>query len=188
MKQLCWILPLILLLGSCGTTDSSKVLTGVRWADSVVAFSTEYDPSPDDWSAFQALGVPNVYPAYGDIEQAWTSAEQDIQREYLELGFFAQPGPISSIAIFETYNPGFVDTIYVRDASNQWQVVWSDSAFTYGDSSRIFIANFPKTSFNVTAVRLAINEPAVTGWNEIDAVAVSDEEIPTQYDSTGFHN
>ncbi|MCK6543562.1 hypothetical protein L6Q79_12865 [bacterium] len=183
------------MFSSCDPTDdkenSSKIpFNGARWADSVVGMSSEYYPAVASWNAVEALGEPNVYPDYGDIPYAWTSQTQDGQREYLELGFFSNPQPVASIAIFETYNPGAIDTLYVMNPNNNlWEIVWSDSAHDRGDSSRIFIASFAKTPFNVSVIRIAINSPKVISWNEIDAVAMAQEEIPPFYDdSTGFYS
>lgn len=149
----------------------------VRYASSVIAFSSEYNST--SWSASQLLGQPNVYPNYGDIAGAWASTTQDGQREFLVLGF-SDPGPIQSIAIYETYNPGAVDTIYVKNpGTGQWQVVWSGTATAASPQARIVVANFTMTSFNVSEVRIAINSPTVSGWNEIDAVGISSQPIPS---------
>ena len=172
----------VLYMGCQSDSEDPSGYDNIRWADSVIAFSTQYDTV--NWSAHQALDAPNTYPEYGDIETAWTSEERDFQREYLELGYNADPQPIRSIAIFETYNPGFVDTVYVRNPmTNLWEVVYQDSARDAGDSSRIFIINFPPTSFNVSAIRIAIDEARIIGWNEIDAVGISYEMIPPASDT-----
>lgn len=165
------------------TTESSGPPADVRWADAVLGFSSEYDST--EWNAGQMLGEPDTYPDYGDIETAWTSELRDGMREFVELGFNAHPAPASSIAIFETYNPGFVDTIYVKNPNTGgWDIVWQDTAAAAGVSSRIFVVNFPLTSFNVTQVRIAMDMTAVIGWNEIDAVAIDNEPIPSKPDST----
>jgi hypothetical protein len=185
-KNLIALMSLMLFL-SCSASEEDGGLDSsiIRWADSVIAFSTEYNQSPESWSAYQILGIPNTYPNYGDIITAWTSEERDFQREFLELGYFGNPEPVRSIAIFETYNPGFVDTVYVKNPNtNLWEIVYQDSAYDAGDTSRIFIINFPETPFNVTAIRIAIDELKVTGWNEIDAVGLSSETIPDYTDST----
>jgi hypothetical protein len=186
-KRLYALMMFLFILG-CQNEEDTGVLQGsgnIRWADSVIAFSTEYNPSPGNWSAYQTLDTPNTYPDYGDIETAWTSFGRDVQREYLELGYFASPEPVRSIAIFETYNPGFVDTVYVKNPmTDLWEVVYQDSAYDAGDTSRIFIINFPETSFNVSAIRIAIEELKVNGWNEIDAVAISSDPIPAYTDTT----
>ncbi len=149
--------------------------TSIRYATSVLNFSSQYGTGA--WAAVQAVGPPNVYPLYGDIGEAWASSSQDGQREYLELAF-SNPAPVSSIAIWETYNPGAVDTIYVKNpTTNQWDKVWTGTASTKPAQSRIFNVNFPLTSYNVSQVRIAINSPAVPSWNEIDAVGISNVAI-----------
>jgi hypothetical protein len=142
-----------------------------RWAAGVLGFSTEY--LPGSWSAAQALGEPDTFPAYGDLGTAWASANPDSQREFLELGY-DNPVPINSVSIYETWNPGAVDKISVRHPNTgQWQDVWSGTAAPAGATSRIFTVTFPLTSFPVNAVRLDLNSPAVPSWNEIDAVSIS---------------
>lgn len=144
-----------------------------QFASSVLGFSTEYRDSPGDWSAFQALGEPNVYPNYGDIEEAWASASSDGQREHLVLGF-SVPQTVYQIEIFETYNPGAIDTLYVRNSeTKQWNQIWQNSAVAAPQESRIFSININQTNYKVDAIRLAINSPAISGWNEIDAVRIS---------------
>jgi PKD repeat protein len=154
--------------------------TNIRYATSVLNFSSQYGTGA--WAAAQLLGPPNVYPLYGDISEAWASSSQDAQREYLELGF-SNPAPASSVAIWETFNPGAVDTIYVKNpTTNQWDKVWSGTASTKPAVSRMFVANFPLTSYNVSQVRIAINSPAVPSWNEIDAVGISNLPITSVED------
>lgn len=141
-----------------------------RWAARVLGFSSEY--TSDAWSAAQALGRPDTYPAYGDIPTAWASVSQDDQPEFLELGFDA-PAPINSISIYETYSPGAVNKVSVRNPNTGlWVEVWSGPAAPAGDASRIFNVKFPLTSFPVDAIRVDLNSPAVPGWNEIDAVGI----------------
>lgn len=175
------VLTSFMLVLSCGD-DSSDQSRNIRWADEVIAYSTQYDSV--EWAAFQALGPPDTYPDYGDIETAWTSEFQDAQREFLELAYYESPQPVQSIAIFETYNPGFVDTVYVKNPmTNLWEAVYQDSAKDAGDSSRILIINFSKTDFNVSEIRIAMDMTAVPGWNEIDAVGLSSEIIPAYTDT-----
>ncbi len=187
VKNYFFLIGLSLFIG-CQTDEGETVAKGtgsLRWADSVIAFSSEYRPSPGIWSAYHVMYEPDTYPAYGDIETAWTSGARDVQREYLELGYFTNPEPVRSIAIFETYNPGFIDTVYVRNPiTDLWEVVYQDSALDAGDTSRIFIINFPETSYHVSAIRIAMDEFKVKGWNEIDAVGLSSETIPAYTDTT----
>lgn len=163
----------IRLLTVLMTLASSVHLQGQeRWVDTVLAFSSEYNPSPGDWSAHQIVGIPNVYPNHGDSVKAWASETTDDQREWLVLHFEGPAAPIKWIDIYETYYPGAVDTIYALDAGT-WHVLWYGTAdTTIGDTSRIFNVTFSPTSYNVSVIRLAINSPAVMEWNEIDAVSI----------------
>ncbi len=158
--------------------DSDKE-SSTRFADTVVRFSSQY--TSGNWAAFQILGQPNVYPGYGDNPSAWTHATADGQREWIELKF-NNPGPISSIGIYETYNPGAVDTVYVKNPLNGlWDIVWSGTAAFTGAQSRIFIVDFPLTVYSVSEIRIAINSPVVGGYNEYDAVAISPVSLTPPY-------
>ncbi len=151
------------IFSSVGSSD-------LVYASSVLNFSSEYESV--DWGSIQALNEPNTYPNYGDIESAWASETDDDQREFLELGF-NNTLPIRSILIYETYNPGAIDTVYVKNpGTNEWEIVWSGPATILPKVSRIFTIDFPATPYPVSEVRIALNSPAVPGWNEIDAVAI----------------
>ncbi len=144
-----------------------------RYATSVIDFSSQF--SETMWSAEQALGVPNTYPFYGDFTSAWASATRDGQREFLELGFDGA-APASIVWIYETYEAGAVDTVYVRNAATgEFVEVWSGTAVPVPFTSRINPIRFPQTAFDVDAVRIAVNSPAVPNYNEIDAVRLFEE-------------
>ena len=155
-----------------GTNGSGPVYLAphLNWASSVLGFSTQYRPL--DWSAAQVLGAPDTYPAYGDIPSAWASVTPDGQAEYIELGFHA-PVPIMSVFIYETYGPGAVNKVSVRNSTSmQWVEVWSGTASPAPPVARIFNVTFPLTAFPVDGVRLDVDSPAVPDWNEIDAVGL----------------
>ncbi|KAA9339355.1 T9SS type A sorting domain-containing protein [Hymenobacter busanensis] len=155
----------------------------VRYVSSVLRFSSEYNNG--SWAANQVVGTPDVYPRYGDLGGAWASSPADGTREYLVLRF-ANPAPAKRILIWETYNPGAIDTIFVRNPNtNAWVPVYTHTAASAGTNSRILNVNFPQTAFAVQDVRLAINSAAVSGWNEIDAVALSNESATFQWAYNG---
>src|SRR5690606_38694101 len=97
-----------------------------RWASSVLGFSSQYTASA--WSAAQALGQPDTYPTYGDQPTAWASQSPDATVEFIELGYPA-PSPIDSVSIYETYAPGAVSKVSVRNPNTSlWEEVWSSPA------------------------------------------------------------
>lgn len=76
--------------------------------------------------------------------------------------------------------------MFVRNpGTGAWVNVYTRPAAPAGGNSRILNINFPLTSFAVQDVRLAINSDAVPGWNEIDAVALSDEAATYQWQRNG---
>lgn len=157
------------------TVHSGNV--NVRWASSVISFSSEWEPF--DWGAIQALGEPDLYPNYGDIETAWSPAGHDDQ-EFLELGF-AHPIPINFIDIYETFGPDFVDTVFVKNPNtDQYEIVYTAIPEYKGDSSQILHITFPMTSFPVSEVMISMDMSVVLGWNEVDAVSIGND-LPTSY-------
>lgn len=145
----------------------------LRYVHQVSRYSSQYG---GNWSASQIIGAPDVYPSYGDLPGAWASGSPDGQREFLELKFL-NPKPIKGVILFETFNPGAIDTVYVRDpVSQQWVVVWTGVANPQPPLAKAFSISFPTTTFDVSEVRIAINSPVVSGYNELDAVGLIDAE------------
>ena len=141
-----------------------------QWASAVHAVSSEY--SPTGWSAAQALGPPDVYPQYGDIDRAWASLTADGQPESIELDY-ATPAPINFVSVYETYNPGALTNVYVLNPNTGfYESVWSGTAQPAPAMSRVRTVSFPEPRFPVSKVRLDFDSPAVPDWNEVDAVGI----------------
>lgn len=167
--------------GSVTLSAPAAGIINQRYASTVINFSSQYTPT--DWSANQTLGAPNVYPSYGSNPLAWSPNGDP--REFITLGF-TNPSPINYIDIYETYKPGAIDTVYVKNpATGLFEVVYSVSAAPAYDSARVLHISFPMTTFNVSEIRIAINDAAIGSWNEIDAVAIGTQDISSYLWSTG---
>ncbi len=143
------------------------------FAGRVNNFSTEYDVYPQGWSAYQILGVPNVYPAYGDIEDAFNPENFGIQRDFIDIGY-DNYGPIDSIFIYQTYTPGFIDSVFVKNPGTQaWDLVYSAIPAPGPPVSSILAIGFPMTSYPVNELRLTLANDTAPDWVEIDAVSIS---------------
>ncbi len=141
-----------------------------RWASSVLGYSSQFTDL--SWSAARALGEPDVYPFYADDGNAWATQEPDAEGEFIELGF-NESAPISSVSIYETYAPGAVSQISVRNPETElWEVVWTGVAAAAPAEARVFRVTFPMTSFPVDAIRIDLSSELVPDWNEIDAVSI----------------
>lgn len=145
----------------------------LRWAARVLGYSSAYGVNPaNPWSAAQALGQPDTYPDYGDIGTTWSTLNQDDPNEYLELGYDL-PAPINSVSIYETFNPGAVSKVSVRNPNTGlWVEVWSGPAAPAPAAARIFTVSFPQTPYPVDAIRLDLDSQLVPDWNDIDAVSI----------------
>ena len=170
--------PVITASGSLNICTGSSVtlsvdsIESVRYAATVTGVSSEYSAPPNSFASTQALGVPDVYPAYGDVGYNWASLNGDDPREFIQLGY-TDPAPINFIDIYETYKPGSVDTVYVKNPNTGlFEIVYSATASVQPDVSRILHITFPTTSFPVSEIRIAMNSAAVPDWNEIDAVSI----------------
>ena len=143
-----------------------------QFASGVIGFSSQYTVTPG-WQATETLGEPTIYPDYGDTQGAWAPSTLDGQREYLALSFDSAH-TVKKIQIYETFKPGSVDTIYLRNSETlAWNQVWYGTAAAQPDEARIFTVTIDETAYTVDAIRIAVNSPAVIEFNEIDAVAVS---------------
>jgi hypothetical protein len=170
---------LTLCAGATNTLTAGSSVT--RFANSVKSFSSQYAGS--DYSSAQVLSSPNVFPSYALSNNAWMSASTDGQREYLVLGF-ANPGKINFIDIFETANPGAVDSVFVKNpATGLFELVYTSTAVAAPQTARKNHISFTETSFDVAEIRIAINSPAVPGYNAIDAVGIGKETIPGTFSS-----
>lgn len=155
----------------CNSTLDTLVVSSVkaRYADSVITYSSQY--SSIQYSAREALGSPNVFPDYSAHPNAWLSADE-VGRESLVL-HFSNPDSINFVDIFETYNPGALDSVYLMDsATGIFHLVWSGTAAPAPQVARKNRIKFPLTPYKVSAVRLAFNMDTVPGFSAIDAVCI----------------
>ncbi|MBX2962717.1 MAG: hypothetical protein KF687_09405 [Cyclobacteriaceae bacterium] len=172
MNKILLLFFIFLIFPKCSEVDEFKGVPFRQYADRVIDFSTQY--TAGNWSANQALGKENVYPVYDDDIRAWSPSTANGQREYLVLGFDTLQ-TIHTIEIYETWYPGAVDTVSIRNAgTQQWEKVYAKPAVTnLPEEARIFSIYLRETTYLIDAIRLALNCPAVDGWNEIDAVAIT---------------
>jgi hypothetical protein len=143
----------------------------VMWANHVLGYSTQY--SEDAWSARQALGMPNVFPEHGDIQRAWASKDPDAHMEWIELGY-AQPRAVRAVEIYETFNPGAIESIELITVSGRRIVLRGAPGTIDGRMGASQKRTFDTqcTSEPIAGVRVNIASQIVEGWNEIDAVGL----------------
>ena len=134
-----------------------------EWATTVRDVSSEY--SSDSWSARRILGPPDVYPASGDLPEAWASLTPDANEEYIEVGFGA-PMRTVGVDIYETFNPGAVSLVQLIGEDKVTSIV-PDPANEQPLRVRATCTDEP-----VIAVRVTLASAQVPGWNELDAIGL----------------
>jgi hypothetical protein len=141
----------------------------IRYAQWVEKYSSQQSANN---TASSVLGIPDVYPQYGNLPGAWMPENSGNEREYIVLGF-PDPQPTTSLVVFETFHPGGIDTIWGFNPGIQsWEMLWAGDAFAAEEESRIFQVNFPETDFDLELVRLAINLSVFGNAPAIDAVGL----------------
>lgn len=150
-----------------GTIVTNTVVPdSMVWGQTVIDFSSEYGGS---WSAVDILNAPNIYPSYGDIGGSWTT-ETDTMREYIVVGY---PATLASkVLVYETYEPGSCDTVYVRAAATGiWHTIYTGTAVLDAPGAVIKSYTIPGSIGAINAVRLAVDGSIAT-YYEVDAVGL----------------
>ena len=165
---------IVLILASlaCGTTGGGGDDGGTgggpapirQWAVSASA-SSEFGSV--DWAAAQAIGAPNTTEC-GDLVTAWASSSSS-GYDWLEVGF-ATPVVPTQINIHESYNPGQIVKVEVRDEGGSFHTVYQGSANVVSQCPRVFTINLTDITYKVTAVMITVDQTGYGDWDEIDAI------------------
>jgi hypothetical protein len=135
-----------------------------QWATGATA-STEY--GSDSWSARQATGAPDTTEC-GDIQTAWASETSD-GVDWLEVSF-ATPVVPTEISIRETYSPGFINRVEVKDERGLYHTVWEGTPGAVEQCPRVLTIPVSGVDVRINVVRINLDQRDGGDWNEIDAV------------------
>ncbi|ELR72788.1 outer membrane protein [Fulvivirga imtechensis AK7] len=164
-------LPLLLLIFIAFLNTQAQT---VQWASEVIDFSSEL--TPVQYSASQILGKPNVLPAGGENPNAWTP-ERANKKEFIKVGF-ETPLQIRQIAIAESYNPSAIFRVFVYDENDTEYLVNTFSPRAVPLKGRMLNVFIEETPYKVKAVKLEMDGAAVPEYYSIDAIAITDSDIP----------
>lgn len=169
---------LLFLLFFVSTTFSVHAQK-TQWADKVLKVSSEYiyEKAPGQYLAAEALGKPTALPAFGASPTAYCPAKEvGTENEILRLGY-ATPMHVAQIAIAENFNPGSLTKLYLLDTLGNPHLVYENP--TPGPlevKGRMFNLFIDPTSYLVAGVELHLATAAVPGFNQVDAVGISDSQ------------
>lgn len=157
----------IAALDAAPAPDAAPPAPPIVWAASVRGFSSQWSES--SWSAAQVLGPPQIFPASGDDARAWASKGADDRVEWIEVGLDA-PRRLSAVQLFESYNPGAVTRIELVSTSGARHVAYAGDPMRMGEVAGQRTFDFACTDEPIAAIRVTLDSPSVSGWNELDAI------------------
>jgi hypothetical protein len=102
---------LIILFTAISLSNFNAIGQNIQWASAVETQSNNYDT--DKWSANVVLGAPDAMP-YGELNP---NAFR-LKNEKTNGGFtvsFANPQSIRQVIIFESFNPGRIERVFIYD-------------------------------------------------------------------------
>jgi hypothetical protein len=138
-----------------------------QWAISATSSSSYNDAQgPQQWSANQAVGAPNV-GAYADDGNAWAPKTQTGGIEWLDLKY-PRAVHATEVRVRESFNSGSVIKIELIDEGGTAHGVWAGNDPTTG--LNYLIVKFPKTDYKAAEVKVTLATNVGPGWKEIDAV------------------
>lgn len=152
-----------------------------RFANQVIGVSSAFTNT--EFNERQILGTPDLYPEGGPQTGQWISQTGDDQREYIELAF-PTAAPINYIRVYETFNPGAIDTLFVLNpGTGSFEAVYTATAAPTSLSTQRLEVEFPLTAFPVDQIRIALASSAVPGFNGIDAVSIGEQQETSNFSS-----
>ncbi|PWK25225.1 WD40 repeat protein [Arcicella aurantiaca] len=167
---------LLLLIISLQTTAQKTF-----WASRVIAFSSEYSDAntTKENKAIQALGKPNKLPLFGQSVCAWQPMTQESPlEEFLIVGFDTLM-PIKQVAIAENFGQGCIVRIEAFDEFDNLKTLWVNKNMPTNEVGRMANLVLSKlTPFKVRGIKIVLNTNRVKGWNQIDAIAISQSDVP----------
>jgi hypothetical protein len=170
MKHYYFFLFLLIIGVASDSYGQQKV-----WADRVLDVTRATYPYPKEQCAAHALGKPNVYPNYGDLYEAWSPDDYADKRDTITFSF-SHGAPVDSIFIYQTYEPGLIDSVWIKnDGTGVWNLVYSVAAPspTNSNMAEILKIGFTMTTYNVSEVRLGIASDLAGNPVQIDAIAIA---------------
>jgi hypothetical protein len=175
----------------------------VQWANKTIKFSSDLGGKQNGIK--RILGRPDAFPQGGLSPNAWMPKQALDGYEWVEVGF-ENPQTVKQVAIFENLNAGCVVRIGVDTGSGKYQTVWSrkvnyktptfqaaipaDRKYYFKRKRRkiqeapevlnpgIENAILENAVSGVVAVRVEFNFALLPGQKQIDAIGISDSEIP----------
>ncbi len=195
----------IIILSSLFFVVVSSQAQQIQWASKVIKFSSDLGGKQNGIK--RILGKPDSFPQGGSSPNAWVPKNALDGREVIELGF-DKPQMVKQVAVFENLNAGCVVKISADNGSGKYETVWTrradyktpkykttlttDRSYYFKRKRRkiqeapdlinpgIEYAILDNVVSNVVAVKVEFNFAILPGQKQIDAIGISDSEVPIE--------
>jgi len=149
----------------------------VQWASKVISVSSEKKGEGNQYKAEQALGRPNVLPAFKNSPSAWSpaQADNDIREEYVQVGF-DKPMSIKQVLVAESFNAGSISQVFAYDEAGNANLIYKNPSIGFVAKGRLFNINIPQTPYKVVSIKISLNTAKVADENQIDAIGISETD------------
>jgi outer membrane protein OmpA-like peptidoglycan-associated protein len=153
----------------------------VQWASRILGYSSEYRAGEygHAFRAKQILGEPSKLPDFGNSPCAWSPAQANGKNEeWIKVGF-EKPMALRQVAVAENFNPGAVARVYAYSPDGKEYLIFDVSAAPFAGKGRML--NIPTQGDIIAdAVKVVLQPSKVPGFNQIDAIGISDSSTPIQ--------
>jgi outer membrane protein OmpA-like peptidoglycan-associated protein len=153
----------------------------IQWASKVLGYSSEYraDEYGHAFRAKQILGEPSKLPDLGNSPCAWSPAQANgNNEEWIKVGF-EKPTPVKQVAVAENFNAGAIARVYAYSPEGKEHLIYDVSTAPFAGKGRM-LNIFTKDEIIANAVKIVLQPSKVPGFNQIDAIGISDSSTPIQ--------
>lgn len=156
----------------------------IYWANRLLGYSSEYRPHiyGEQYRASQILGPPQKLPQTGDSPCAWSPAEADGKsEEWIKVGF-SKPLHPKQILIGENHNPGAISRVYAYDNTGKEYLIAQEDQLDSAVEKGRLLSIRPRLDpgILINAVKIVMNPAKVPGYNQIDAIGLTESDLPVQ--------
>lgn len=177
----------------------------IQWASKIIKFSSDLGGKQNGIK--RILGKPDAFPQGGSSANAWIPKNALDGKEVIEVGF-EKPQTVKQIAVFENLNAGCVVKVAVDNGSGNYETVWTrtrdwktpfykatlntDRSYYFKKKRRkindapdvinsgIEYAILDNAVSGVVAVKVFFGFAVIPGEKQIDAIGISDSEVPIE--------
>ena len=163
------------------STETAFTQPKIQWASKVLGFSSERvdasNPGPQ-YRAIQVLGSPNKLPQIGESVCAWSTAGADTYaEEYIKVGF-ENPARIKQVSIGENWGSGAIIRVLAYDSTDREYIIHENKEYDPTEKGRMWNIIILQTEYKVHAIKLIVAPAKIPGYNQIDAIGISEIELP----------